>query len=224
MVDLASEMAQLWTSLGAPIPGHGRVLSFVAASQGEGASTIAREFASFAAERVKRNVWLVDLDVPGSAQMRAFVEEQDRYGVLGREAAGSPDGSTFFTVQPPMRGADGRPWPPGRYLAAQQLAKRRLWVTRFRRELLRQGQSVQVTAGGPYWSALRQHSDLVVVDCPAAMMASLMAPARVTSRRSAATTRTVMSMKGAMVRAARDRLAAGQSTTTRSECWRSADQ
>ena len=168
MVDLASEMAQLWTSLGAPIPGHGRVLSFVAASQGEGASTIAREFASFAAERVKRNVWLVDLDVPGSAQMRAFVEEQDRYGVLGREAAGSPDGSTFFTVQPPMRGADGRPWPPGRYLAAQQLAKRRLWVTRFRRELLRQGQSVQVTAGGPYWSALRQHSDLVVVDCPAA--------------------------------------------------------
>ena len=168
MVDLASEMAQLWTSLGPPIPGFGRVISFVSATPGEGASTIAREFANFAAERVKRNVWLVELDVPATSQARAFVEERTRYGPLGREAAASPDGSAFFVVQPAMRGPDGRPWPNGRYLAAHRVADRRLWVTRFRRELMRPGQTVRVVSSGDYWAALRKHADLVVIDCPAA--------------------------------------------------------
>ncbi len=168
MVDLASEMAQLWTSLGPPIPGHGRVISFVSATAGEGVSTIAREFANFAAERVKRNVWLVELGVPASTQTRAFVQERPRYGALGREAAASPDGSAFFAVQPPMRGPDGRPWPNGRYLAAHRVANRRLWVTRFRRELMRPGQSVRLIPSGDYWAALRRHADLVVIDAPAA--------------------------------------------------------
>jgi hypothetical protein len=168
MVDLASEMAQLWTSLGPPIPGYGRVIAFVSAEPGEGVSTIAREFAAFAAERVKRNVWLVELGVPACTQVRALVEERTRYGPLGREAAGSPDGSAFFTVRPVMRGADGRAWPAGRYLAGHRVANRRLWVTRFRRELMRPGQTVQVVPSNAYWSALRKHADLVVIDAPAA--------------------------------------------------------
>ena len=168
MVDLASEMAQLWTSLGPPIPGYGRVIAFVAAEPGEGVSTISREFAAFAAERVKRNVWLVELGAPACTQVRALVEERTRYGPLGREAAGSPDGSAFFAVRPAMRGPDGRPWPNGRYLAAHRVANRRLWVTRFRRELMRPGQTVQVVPSNAYWSALRKHADLVVIDAPAA--------------------------------------------------------
>ncbi len=179
MVDLASEMAQLWTSLGAPVPGFGRVISFVSATPGEGVSTIAREFASFAAERVKRNVWLVELGVPNSTQMRAFVEERGRFGALGREAGASPDGSAFFAVRPPMRGADGKPWPDGRYLTGHQVAKRRLWITRFRRELLRPGQAVHVIPTADYWTAMRKHADLVVVDAPAAMgsqAATIIAP------------------------------------------------
>ncbi|HVY35467.1 MAG TPA: sugar kinase [Caulobacteraceae bacterium] len=168
MVDLASEMAQLWTSLGPPIPGYGRVISFVSATSGEGVSTIAREFAAFAAERVKRNVWLVELGVPATSQARAFVEDRMRYGPLGREAAGSPDGSAFFVVQPAMRGPDGRPWPNGRYLAAHRVGERRLWLTRFRRELMRPGQTARVVPSGDYWSALRKHADLVVIDAPAA--------------------------------------------------------
>jgi hypothetical protein len=160
-------MAQLWASLGPSISGRGRVIAFAAATPGEGVSTIAREFASFATERVRRNVWLVELGVPNSQQVKAIVEERERYGPLGREAAASPDGSAFFTVQPAMRGADGRPWPPGRYLAAHRIAQRRLWVTRFRRELLRQGQTVRISATGEYWNALRRHADLVVIDAPA---------------------------------------------------------
>ena len=162
MVDLASEMAQLWTSLGPPIPGYGRVISFVSATSGEGVSTIAREFAAFAAERVKRNVWLVELGVPTTSQARAFVGDRMRYGPLGREAAGSPDGSAFFVVQPAMRGPDGRPWPNGRYLAAHRVGERRLWLTRFRRELMRPGQTARVVPSGEYWSAL--HLDGMAAD------------------------------------------------------------
>ena len=67
-----------------------------------------------------------------------------------------------------MRGPDGRPWPAGRYLAAHRVANRRLWVTRFRRELMRPGQTVQVVPSKAYWSMLREHADLVVIDAPAA--------------------------------------------------------
>jgi Mrp family chromosome partitioning ATPase len=199
MVDLASEMAQLWTSLGPPIPDRGRVITFVSATPGEGASTIAREFASFAAERVRRNVWLVDLSIPECAQVRAILEERERYGALGREAAASPDGSAFFSVTPTMRGADGRPWPHGRYLAAHQVANRRLWVTRFRRELMRQGQRISLAAGGDYWKAMRKHADLVVIDAPAA---SASPAALMTSAFSDTTVIVVAADKGDMRRAA----------------------
>ena len=141
---------------------------FVAATPGEGVSTVAREFAAFASDRVKRNVWLVELGVPGFAQVQALAEERDRYGVLGKEAAASPDGSAFFAVRPQARGADGQAWPDGRYLAAHRVGERKLWVTRFRRELLRQGQAVRQIPSGRYWEALRKHADLVVVDAPAA--------------------------------------------------------
>ena len=179
MVDLASEMAQLWTSLGVPIPGVGRVVMFVSATPGEGVSTVAREFAAFASQQVKRNVWLVELGVPGSTQMRALSEERERYGALSGEASASPDGSAFFTVQPPVRGPDDQPWPDGRYLAAHRVGERNLWVTRFRRELLRQGQTLYYAPSSRYWAALRSHADLVVVDAPAASQsqaAMLVAP------------------------------------------------
>jgi Mrp family chromosome partitioning ATPase len=168
MVDLTSEMAQLWASLNAPTLGHGRVIAFVAASTGEGTSTVAREFARFAAGRARRPVWLVDLDMMNAPQHRAIIAEAERYGVLGRQTAASPDGSSFFTVQPPTRGPDGRPWPEARYLVAHSVGGPRLWVTRFRREILQPGQTVHILPTGDYWRTMRRHAELVVVDCPAA--------------------------------------------------------
>ena len=54
MVDLNTEMADLWASLGTPAPGRARAVQFVAARRGEGTSTVAREFARFAARRAGR--------------------------------------------------------------------------------------------------------------------------------------------------------------------------
>lgn len=168
MVDLTAEMAQLWTSLGTWIPGRARLIQFVAAGTGEGTSTIAREFARLACDRVRRPVWLVDCDLPDARQHTALLNSSNRFGVLGPEQPATPDGSVFFTVQPPMRDPKGAPWPDGRYLGARQVGARKLWVTRFRKELLRGAQQAHIVPRQGYWTALRRHADVVVLDCPAA--------------------------------------------------------
>jgi Mrp family chromosome partitioning ATPase len=168
MVDLTAEMAQLWTALGAWTPGRARVVQFVSAEGGEGASTIAREFARLACDRVRRPVWLVDLDLPEARQHADLVEERDRFGELGPEKPATPDGSVFFTVQPPLRDPGGAPWPDARYLGARQAGESKLWVTRFREELLRGAQQAHIVPRQGYWNALRRHADVVAVDSPAA--------------------------------------------------------
>jgi len=167
MVDLTSEMSQLWASLGPVSPDQVRVIQFAGATPGDGTSTVAREFARFAAGRAARPVWLVDLDLAGAGQYRAIAADSRRHGVLGRPSAGSPDGSAFFAVRPPMEGPDGQVWADARFLVAYPVGGGRLWVTRFRREAMVEGQQARIHAGGAYWKALRQHAELIVVDAPA---------------------------------------------------------
>jgi Mrp family chromosome partitioning ATPase len=168
MVDLTAEMAQLWASLGPGPSGQARVVQFVAATSGEGTSTVARELARFVSGRARKPVWLVDLDLMTAPQYTAIAADPPRYGVMGRQTAASPDGSAFFTVQPPALGPDARPWQDARYLVAHPVGGPKFWVTRFRREALRADQSVHVMPTGDYWNALRRHAELVVVDAPAA--------------------------------------------------------
>ena len=168
MVDLTAEMAELWGSLGAPLPGQARVIQFAAARSGEGTSTVAREFALFASRRVQKAVWLVDLDLLKAPQHKAISEDVGRFGVMGRQSGASPDGSAFFTVQPPTRGPDGRSWPDARFLVAHAVGGLHLWVTRFRREILQAYQRVSVLPTGDIWRPLRRHAELVVIDSPAA--------------------------------------------------------
>jgi len=167
MVDLTSEMAELWTALGAPNAGPTRAIQFVAAAPGEGASTVAREFAFFASRRARRPVWLVDLDLMDAPQHRAIAADPGRYGLMGRQSAASPDGSAFFTVQPPRPTREGPPWPDARFIVAHPVGGSKLWVTRFRREAMQPGQAPHVIPTDNYWRALRRHAELIVVDAPA---------------------------------------------------------
>jgi hypothetical protein len=167
-MDLSAEMAELWQSLGAPPTGHPLAIEFIAARDGEGVSTVAREFAFHLARGERRRVWLIDLDLMGQTQAQAFADDAARFGELGSATHASPDGSMFFTVQPPLQRPDGRPWPDTRYIGAHSIGGPGLWVTRFRREALRPRQGVHVTPTPAYWNTLRKHADVVVVDAPAA--------------------------------------------------------
>jgi hypothetical protein len=166
MLDMNAEMAELWESLGAPAPGRARLVQFVAARRGEGTSTVAREFARFAARRAGRSVWLIDLDLMAGGQYAAISADAARFGAMGGAVAASPDDSAFFTVQPPQTDPDGSVVPDARYLIAHGLKGARMWVTRFRTEVLKGRQAVQITPGAAYWNVMRNHADLLVIDSP----------------------------------------------------------
>ena len=168
MVDLTSEMAALWAALG-PAPGHrGRVVQIAAASSGEGVSTVAREYARLAAVRARRPVWLIDADLAQQGQLEAVAGEPDRFGMLGKAAIATPDGSIFFAVTPRIMDRAGKPVHPARLMTARPCLGGRLWVTRFAAEHLRSGQRAEAVSDARYWDALRKHADTVVIDAPAA--------------------------------------------------------
>jgi Mrp family chromosome partitioning ATPase len=168
MVDLTSEMASLWAALGSAPAHRGRVIQFACANGGEGGSTVAREFARLAAVRARRPVWLVDADLAQPGQQEAVAAEPERFGRLGAAVASSPNGSSFFAVSPPVIGRDGRPVAHARLMTARPCLGGRLWITRFRAELLRSGQRAEPLPDPRYWDAMRKHADTVVVDAPAA--------------------------------------------------------
>ncbi|MFC0632831.1 hfsB [Brevundimonas balnearis] len=168
MVDLTSEMAALWAALGPAPARRGRVIQFVSATSGEGVSTVTREFSRLAAVRARRPVWLVDADLAQPSQMEAVGAEPERFGRLGQPAAATPDGSTFFSVHPPVKTRDGREVPPGRLFSARSALGGRLWITCFRAEALRSGQRIETSAEPAYWDAMRRHAETVVIDAPAA--------------------------------------------------------
>lgn len=169
MIDLSEESAALEAALGPAFgAGGGRVIQFVSAQREEGTSTVAREFARYLATRAKKGVWLIELDLMRGDQYQALAADPERYGFLGRAVKASPDGSMFFQVVPGLKGVDGRPWADASYMAAYPVGSRRWWVTRFRREALRAGQTARILSAPAYWQCLRQHADWVIVDSPAA--------------------------------------------------------
>jgi Mrp family chromosome partitioning ATPase len=168
MVDLASEMATLAERLGPPPGAAARVIQFVAPVSGAGVSTVAREFAREVAKTAKKGVWLVELDLMKGEQFDYLDADRATYGRLGEPARASPSEAMFFTVTPKIKGADGQPWSDVRYLAAHTVGPSRWWVSRFRREALRPGQTAQILCEPGYWDALRPHADYVVIDAPSA--------------------------------------------------------
>ena len=168
MVDLTSEMAGLWAALGPPPAHRGRVIQIAAANTGEGASTVAREFARLAAVRARKPVWLIDADLAQQGQQDAVAAAPDRFGKLGPASAASPDGTVFYAVTPPVVGRDGKPVAAGRLMTAKACLGGRLWVTRFMTESLRSGQRAEPLSDPHYWDAMRGHADTVVIDAPSA--------------------------------------------------------
>ena len=156
-MDLSAEMAR---ALGVARRAAGRPRGSPSSSSpprdGEGVSTVAREFAFRLARHDQRRVWLIDLDLMGQAQAAGA---RRRCGALrparpGR-AGHAPTARCSLRVQPPLARPDGRPWPDARYIGAHSVGGPGLWVTRFRREALRPHQGVHVTPTPDYWTALR---------------------------------------------------------------------
>ena len=140
---------------------------FISAYQGEGTSTIAREYARVEAAMASRPVWLIDADLRQQSQLRAMADEPHRFGKPGPLSQATPDGSMFFEVTPSARDRNNKPVPAAKYLVARPFFENKLWVTRFREQNLDPGQKVFVEPQTSYWKALRRHAQTIVVDAPA---------------------------------------------------------
>ena len=139
---------------------------FVGAVRGEGVSTVSREFARLAAVRATKPVWLIDADLHRQGQQQIMMQAPDRFGRAGETVAGSPDGSSFYSIKPPLIDPEGERVRPARLLTAKSFLGRRLYATRFLHEQLKAGQNAQSLKQGDYWVALSQHVDAVIVDVP----------------------------------------------------------
>lgn len=167
MVDLSHEMADLISAFGPGPADRARVIGFVSALSGEGTSLISQEFARVAALSSPKPAWLVNVDLvhPQLTLDQGFFH---RFGHPGQEGRGSPDGTAFFTLSPPMAGPDGQAQLDGDYLKARAFLNGRLWISRVQTERLSPRQRIGLRADGAYFNSLRPHASYVVVDMPAA--------------------------------------------------------
>jgi hypothetical protein len=164
MHDLRADLGSLWRLAAQMEPSKGaRVILFMAASRGEGTSSVAASFAMIAASRAARTAWLVDLDLHRNDQYTAFSQGIVKdAGRPGRALDASLGAEQIYSVT----GHESDP-SYGKLLNAHQIEGQRLLVTRFRGDRLAAGERVQLRTGAGWWTALRAASDWVLVDAPA---------------------------------------------------------
>lgn len=170
MLDLRQDLSGLWQAATRVTPrSGGRVLLFISANEGEGASSVAVSFALMAATRSARMSWLVDLDLLENPLYAAFSK-----GVF--KGVGRPEhpldaslgAEQIYTVY----GSDKSP-AASKMLTAHQISGLRLLVTRFRTERLKAGQRLRMQAAPAWWDTLRRSADWAIVDAPALARSSV---------------------------------------------------
>ncbi len=170
MIDLSRELTgicQVYERLAAQQ--RGVVLQFMGVHAGAGVSTCARAFARLMTPRLSRGVWLFDLDFYTNAQHCVLTSERAQafYGAAGPGMDASMDTAPlFWRVHPELVREDGRKAGDRFYLNMHQIGAHALFVSRFRTDLLREGQMVHLRQAKAYWAAVREKVDLTIIDSP----------------------------------------------------------
>lgn len=150
-----------------PTRNGGRQILVIGATGEDDASSVAASLSILMAGRSSRATWLVDLDLIGNQQYYAFHNNEfRRTGRPGRAYDGSLNVKPFYQIVPQLKTRDGERKAQPKFLAVHQIESSRLMVTRFRSELLRKGQKVQITSQPAFWQKLRSVSDWSVIDAP----------------------------------------------------------
>jgi len=169
MIDLSTELTGLVRLHDQLAARHnGVVIAFMGVSEGCGVSTCARAFARLMTPRLQRGVWLVDLDFYANSQYQALCSPaaQAFYGATG-PAWITPEGEPlFWRVHPALVHKDGAKAAHRYYLNIHRIGAHALYVSRFRHDLLRQGQQVTLHASSAFWRTMRSRAALTIIDAP----------------------------------------------------------
>ncbi len=171
MKDLRKDLTETWrVATRAPVENGGRTIMFMSAMAGEGTSSVAASFAMLAAQRARKGVWLIDLNLMDGRLFNAFDrggDFVDSFGQVGPAHNAEMSGASFFSISPPPP-----PPPPGKkndagLFVMHRVADTKLLVSRFRKERLESSARVRVKTGADYWKAVREIADWVIIDAPA---------------------------------------------------------
>lgn len=167
MQDVRVDLEGLYRALStAPAQEGGRIVMFMSARAGEGASSVAASFALMAAEKARRAVWLIDLDLRRNAVFNAFAlgAFADRFGGV------SPPYSALLGAQPfyTLDGGDAAEAPTGPEGAftVHRVGDTRLMVTQFDVSRVKPGRALKIRSATDYWTAVRGATDWAIVDAP----------------------------------------------------------
>jgi Mrp family chromosome partitioning ATPase len=171
MLDLRSDLASLYRRLSQTPAEGGRMVMFLSARSGEGVSSIAASFALLAAERARKPVWLVDLDLRRNHAFNMFAVGPfaEKFGGVGPPYSAMLKTQPFFSIEPDDPGAMA-----GLGLfTAHRVGETRMMVTQFDGARVKTGHAVKIRTQPAYWSAVRAATDWTVVDAPALERASV---------------------------------------------------
>ena len=143
----------------------GRIVMFLSAHAGEGASSIAASFALLAAEDTRKPAWLLDLDLRRNHAFNAFAVGtlSTKMGGVGAPYSAMLKTQPFFSIEPPDPEALAAPG----LFTAHRVGQTRLMVTQFENSVVKPDAQVQVRTQPSYWKAVRAATDWTIIDAPA---------------------------------------------------------
>jgi len=170
MKDLRPDLADLYRAM-AQTPGTegGRMVMFMSARSGEGASSVAASFALLAAEQARRAVWLIDVDLKRNHLFNTFAVGPfaDAFGGVGPPYSAALKTQPFFAIEP----EDPEAAAGLGLFTAHRVGESRLMVTQFDKARLKPNQSIRIRTQPAYWQAVRAATDWAVIDAPALELA-----------------------------------------------------
>ncbi len=160
MNDLSQNLLNVWSALAKVSGGNGASVMFIGAKSGDGASMCARGFAKLCENRATKSVWLLDLDFFSDGQFGYFNRGKDTWnGPFDMTFGQTP----FWRAVP--RSADGNQGFGA--IVGYNLKGTKLYISKFRKEGLRAGQTIQIGPSPEYWAAVNRKVDVTIIDAPA---------------------------------------------------------
>lgn len=173
--------SQFYLDLSRDAPGT--VVEFIASYQGEGTSSIAREFACTAALHASRPILLFDLDFRKDAQYEHFASAPRRH-VWGEATPGPAEDIGIDFSQLLRLGDNVQGVPAGEQpIVTHRLGQTTLFVTRLHPNLRKNGIKPHITTAPSFWKELRVKTALTVIDAlPLRLSADGLALSRLTDQ------------------------------------------
>ncbi len=155
-MDNSNDLNNVWAAMASHLAIGGANIMFVGLCQGDGTSKIAANFARLCASRAAGAVWLLDLDFYNNGQFARIANANVKVtGPFDMTFGQKP----FWHLTPYSQDDKGA-------VSGYRIGESRLFVSKFRRELLKPNQVLQIACQPNYWAAVKQKIEVTIIDAP----------------------------------------------------------